>query len=56
MELEDEVIAIEVVGLNAQAAVPLLLGTPLLMAMAVALVGTAFCLAKSWHRHRRLSL
>lgn len=55
MELEDEIIAIEATGLNAQAAVPLLLGNPLLMALAIALVGTAFCLAKSWHRHRRLS-
>ncbi len=53
MELEDELVALEAAGVNVQAIVPLLVVNPIIIAFMIAIVGTGFCLIKSWHRHRR---
>lgn len=53
MELEDELVALEAAGVNVQAVVPLITTNPVIMALTIAAVGTTFCVAKSWHRHRR---
>ncbi|MDG6963022.1 MAG: hypothetical protein JRM99_09305 [Nitrososphaerota archaeon] len=53
MQLEDELVAIEVIGINTQAAVPVVVGNPIIVAIVIAVVGTMFCYVKVWHRHRR---
>ena len=53
MEFEDELIALEAIGINAQAAASLVSANPIGTAILVAAIGTAFCYAKVWHRHRR---
>ncbi len=52
MEMEDELIALEAIGINAQAAASLVSSNPIGTAILVALIGTAFCYVKVWHRHR----
>ena len=54
MEIEDELVVMEGVGINVQAAIPLLASNPLLVATMIAVVGTGLCAVKVWHRHRRV--
>ncbi len=53
MEVEDELVALEALGINAQAVASLVSTNPLATALLVALIGTIFCYAKVLHRHRR---
>ncbi len=53
MDVEDELIMLELVGVNFQAGAVYVAATPLLATMAVALVGSAFFMLKMARRHRR---
>ncbi len=53
MEVEDELVALEALGINAQAVASLVSTNPLVTALLAALIGTAFCYAKVLHQHRR---
>lgn len=53
MEIEDELVVLEALGINAQAVASLVAANPVSTALLVALIGTAFCYAKVLHRHRR---
>jgi hypothetical protein len=53
MDIEDERLVIELSNVNVQALMPLLTSSTLLLCLAIAAVGTSFCLIKLAHRHWR---